>query len=116
VALGRSIHSVRIVCGLVKHRANGRLDGGRSSWPFGRVELHDEFIHAYTPVFRGRFDLHIPYSGIQRAVASPSGYGGRLRLQCTVESGDLTIATPNGGYQRIAQELRGRGVHVVADD
>jgi hypothetical protein len=88
------------------------LDKGRWSWPLGRLELGDEEARAYTPIFLGRFALRIPYSGIARAVVTPSPWGGRLRLQRDGESGDVTIATVTDSYRRIADLLEKKGVVV----
>jgi hypothetical protein len=101
------------VCGVVQHRSHSPLEKGRWSWPLGRLELHDEEARTYTPIFLGRFALRIPYSGIARAVATPSRLGGRLRLQPADASGDVTIATLNDGYRRIADVLQEKGIDVV---
>jgi hypothetical protein len=77
------------------------------------VELREEDIRAYTPVFLGRFALFIPYSGIARAVVKPSRPGGRVRLQRTGTSGDVTIVTLNDNYRRIADALGEKGVRLV---
>ncbi len=101
------------VCGVVQHRSRSPLDKGRWSWPLGRLELRDEDVRAYTPIFLGRFALLIPYSRIARAVATPSRWGGRLRLLRVGASGDVTIATLNDSYRRIGEVLQEKGVDVV---
>jgi hypothetical protein len=104
---------VSFVCGVIQHRRTSRLDKSRWSWPLGRLELKTNEVRAYTPIFLGRFALHIPYSSIAGAVATPSRLGGHLRLRRTGDSGDVTIATFNDDYRRIASVLREKGVDVV---
>jgi hypothetical protein len=76
------------------------------------VELQADEFYAYTPVFMRRFALHIPYSGIAAAVATPARLGGRLRLSRREDSGDVTIVTLSDGYRRIADVLRAKGIDV----
>jgi hypothetical protein len=71
-------------------------------------------MRAYTPIFLGRFALHIPYSSVSEAVATTSRLGGRLRLRRTGDSADVTIATLNDDYRTIAEVLRAKGVNVLA--
>lgn len=82
------------------------------SWPFGRLELEADELRAYTPVFLGRFPLHIPYSDIAGATATRARFGGWLRLSRRDESGDVTIVTLNDGYRRIGDVLRRKGINV----
>jgi len=103
---------VSFVCGVIQHRPSSLLDKGFWGWPFGRVALGPEEIRAYTPVFFGRFSLHIPYGAIAGAVATSAWPGGRLRLLRTGESGDVTILTFNNSYRTIAEVLRKNGVAV----
>jgi len=100
------------VCGVIQHRRRSPLDKGRWSWPFGRVELHADELRAYTPVFLGRFQLHIPYSDIARGTTKRAAWVGRLRLTPQDGSGDVTIVTLNDGYLHIANVLRGKGIDV----
>jgi hypothetical protein len=84
------------------------------SWPFGRVDLSEDEILAYTPVFLGRWVLRIPYDEIISAAAKQSRIGGGVRLQRTASrSGDVTIVTSGDKYLKIADLLRGKGVHVT---
>ena len=100
------------VCGVIQHRRRSPLDKARWSWPFGRVELEADKLRAYTPVFLGRFQLHIPYRDIAGATTKRAGWAGRLRLTPRDGSGDVTIVTLNDGYIHIADVLRGKGIDV----
>jgi hypothetical protein len=101
-----------LVCGVVQHRRRSPLDKARWSWLFGRVELQADKLRAYTPVFLGRFELHIPYSDIAGGTTKRAGWVGRLRLTRQDGSGDVTIVTLNDGYLQIANVLRGKGIDV----
>jgi hypothetical protein len=105
-----------LVCGVIQHRRRSRLAKARWSWPFGRVELRADELRAYTPVFLGRFELHIPYSEIAGGTTKRAGRVGRLRLRSTRQdgSGDVTIVTLDDGYLHIANVLRGKGIDVEA--
>ena len=104
----------RFVCGVIEHRANSPLDKGGWSWPFGRVELREEEIFAYTPIFPRRFDVRVPYANVIRAVVEPGRLGGQVRLQRVASAtGDVSIVTVNDGYLRIAELLEAKGVHVT---
>ena len=101
-----------IVCGVIQHRQRSRLDKARWSWPFGRVELGADELRAHTPVFLGRFQLHIPYGDIARATMKRAKIGGRLRLRPRDGSGDVTVVTLNDDYLQIARVLRGRDIDI----
>ena len=101
-----------LVCGIIQHRRRSPLDKSRWSWPFGRVDLQADKLLAYTPIFLGRFQLHIPYSDIAGATTKRAAWVGRLRLTRRVGSGDVTIVTFNDGYLRIADVLREKGIEV----
>jgi hypothetical protein len=103
---------VSFVCGVIQHRRRSPLDRGRWSWPFGRVELEANELRAYAPVFLGRFALHMPYSDITAVMSTPARWGGRLRLRRRNERGDVTIVTLGGGYRRIGDVLRAKGIGV----
>jgi hypothetical protein len=110
---------VAFVCWVIQHRPNTRLDKGAWGWPFGRVDLRESEIVAYSPIFFGLFQLHIPYQQIVRAAVKPvkpypSGSGGKVRLQRTAsQGGDVTIGTVNDNYLKIVDRLREEGVHVT---
>ena len=101
-----------IVCGVIQHRRRSPLDKARWSWPFGRVELGTDELRAYTPVFLGRFQLHIPYSDIVGATMRRTRIGGRLRLRPRDGSGDVTIVTLNDRYLQIVNVLQGKDIDV----
>jgi hypothetical protein len=101
-----------LVCGVIQHRRRSPLAKARWSWPLGRVELEADKLRAYTPVFLGRFQLHILYSDIARSTTKRAGSVGRLRLTLRDGSGDVTIVTLNDGYLHIANVLRGTGIDV----
>ena len=101
-----------IVCGVIRHRRRSPLDKARWSWPFGRVEIEADELRAYTPVFLGRFQLHLPYTDLAGATTKRARFGGRLRLRPRDASGDVTIVTLGDAYFRIGNVLRGKGIHV----
>jgi hypothetical protein len=86
------------------------LDKARWSWPFGRVVLQADNLRAYTPIFLGRFQLHIPFSGISGATTKGTRFGGRIRLIRRDGIGDVTIVTLKDGYLQIGDVLRAKGV------
>jgi hypothetical protein len=100
------------VCGVIQHRRHSPLVRGRWSWPFGRVELQENELRAYAPVFFGRFAVHMQYSDITAAISKPVRWGGRLRLRRRNESGDVTLVTLGDGYRRIGDFLRAKGIDV----
>jgi len=104
---------VAFVCGVVEHRAGSPLDKGRWSWPFGRVDLGEAELVAYSPIFFGRFAVRLRYGEIVRAVVKPNALGGKVRLQRTAGGGDVTIATLGASYLQVADVLRDHGVHVT---
>ena len=99
----------------MQHRPNRKLDRGRWSWPLGRVDLSDQELRAYTPVFLGRSAIRIAYSEITDAVVRRSRVGGRLRLRRAGTTGDVTIVTVNDDYRRIAEILAEHRIP-IADD
>jgi len=103
------------VCGVIRHRANIPLRKGGAGWPFARVELGENTLLAYTPLFPRRvWTLRVPYAEISEASTLHHLVGGRVRLRFTPNSGDISIVTMNGDYITIADILSKKGVHVTA--
>jgi hypothetical protein len=101
------------VCGLVQHRVQNRLHRGWWSWPFGRADVGERGLLAYSPVFR-RWAVEIPYREISGAVLKPSRLGGQIRVHRTEpKSGHVSLMTVGDSYLRIAERLREQGVEVA---
>lgn len=100
------------VCGVIQHRAQSVFDTGRWSWPFGRVDLREDELRLYTPVFVGRFALHVRYEDIDRVALRAFRWGGKLRLHRRALGEDVTVLTVGDSYLRIADLLRAKDVVV----
>ena len=84
------------------------------SWPFGRVELGDSELVAYSPLFGERWAVHIPYSEIALARVIPVRLlGGKVRLQRrSPTEGDVTIVTLGDAYTLVEARLNEHEVPV----